>query len=77
LADHSDARAALGRSALQYIVDAHDWSNLASSYAEIIEQIYARTCWRRDRGEDLRLGLRSSAVASSRPSLRCAWLQGA
>ncbi|MGE5756432.1 MAG: glycosyltransferase [Planctomycetaceae bacterium] len=77
LADHSDARAALGRSALQYIVDAHDWSNLASSYAEIIEQTYARTCWRRDRGEDLRLGLRSSAVGSSRPSLRCAWLQGA
>ncbi len=69
LADHPDARAALGRSALQYIVDAHDWSNLASNYAEIIEQTYARTRWRRDRDEDLRLGLRSSEVFSGRPTL--------
>ena len=77
LADRPDARAALGRSALQYIVDAHDWSNLASSYAEIIEQTYARTRWRRDRGEDLRLGLRTSAVAAGRPALHRARLQGA
>ena len=69
LADRPAARATLGRSALQYIVDAHDWSNLASSYAEIIEQTYARTRWRRDRGEDLRLGLRQAAVASGRPAL--------
>jgi glycosyltransferase involved in cell wall biosynthesis len=69
LAECLDARAALGRSALQYIVDTHDWSNLASSYAEIIEQTCAHTRWRHDRGEDLGLGLRSAAVASGSPAL--------
>jgi glycosyltransferase involved in cell wall biosynthesis len=59
LADHPDIREALGRSALQYIVDSHGWANLASQYEEIIERTYARTRWRLDRGEDLRLGLRS------------------
>ncbi len=69
LAADADARAAIGRAALQYIRDAHDWSNVASRYAEIIEQTYARTRWRRDCGEDLRAGPRSAAVASGRPAL--------
>jgi len=57
LADHPDRRLALGRSALQYVVDSHSWSNLASQYAEIIERTHARTRWRLDRGEDLRFRL--------------------
>jgi glycosyltransferase involved in cell wall biosynthesis len=69
LAENPGARVALGRSALQHIVDAHDWSDLASQYAEIIERTYARTRWRHDRGEDLRFGLRSAAVALGRPAL--------
>ncbi|MBV8611419.1 MAG: hypothetical protein JO034_28750 [Singulisphaera sp.] len=40
---------------------------------EIIEQTFARTRWRRDRGEDLRLGLRLSAVTPGRPALHGIW----
>ena len=69
LAENPDDRAVLGGSAIGYIRDTHDWSSIASRYADVIERTYSRNRWRHDRGEELRFRLRSSSVALGRPSV--------
>jgi glycosyltransferase involved in cell wall biosynthesis len=69
LAENPEMRNALGRSALQYVVDVHGWSQLASRYAEIIEETHARMRRQREGCKDSHARLPRAALALGRPEL--------